>query len=133
MFAAAWIAGYLGWTYLYYRVLDPLIRGRLGRALGVRIVWTYDARHYWQQGRYKWWRWGVDGAPVDHVVFTEFIVHALSVGIVMILAGMWPIALLYLALVDHWAAPLALYACVLLAILIFAIYWAGRYRPPVVR
>jgi hypothetical protein len=119
----------MAWTYLYYWVIDPALRDRVGRALGVRIVWTYDARHYLQQGRYKWWRWGIAEAPADHVVFAEFIVHALCVGIVMIVAGMWPVALVYIALVRHWTAPLTLYACLLLAIPIFSIYWTGRYRP----
>src|SRR5437016_13733002 len=101
--AAVWTAGYLAWTFLYFRVIDPAIRDRVGRALGVRIVWTYDARHYLQRGRYKWWRWGVAGAPADHVVFAELIVHVLCVAVVMIAARMWPIALLYLALVRPWA------------------------------
>ena len=129
-FAIVWLVGYLLWTDLYFRLIDPAVRELVGRALGVPIVWTYDARHYLQQGRYRSWRWGVAGAPADQVLFVELIVHALCAGIVMILAGMWPVALLYVAMLRHWAAPLAIYACTLLAIPIFAIYWSGRYRPP---
>jgi len=127
--AAAWAAGYVGWAYLYYRALDPPIRARVGAALGVRVVWTYDARHYFQQGRYKWWRWGVADVPADRVVFTESIAHVLGLVIVTLLAGGWPIALVYLAMVRQWVGPLTLYACVLLAVPIFSIYWSGRYQP----
>jgi hypothetical protein len=128
--AGAWAAGYVGWAYLYYLLLDPMSRGLVGRALNVRIVWTCDARQYFQQGRYKNWHWGIADAPADRVVFIELVVRLLGAGVVMVAAGLWPIALLYLALVHHWAAPLTLYVCLLLAIPIFSIYWAGRYRPP---
>src|SRR6266516_2933741 len=105
--AVAWAAGYVGWTY--------------------------DARHYFQQGRYKWWRWGVADAPADRVAFTESIVHMLGVLIAMVSAGGWPIALMYLAVVRHWVGPLTGYACLLLVVPIFSIYWSGRYRPLSVR
>ena len=127
--AAAWAIGYVGWAHLYYGVLDPAIRDRVGAALGVRVVWTYDARQYFQQGRYRKWRWGVAGAPADHVTFHEFLVHLSCLAIVTVVAGLWPVALLYVALVRQWAEPMTLYACVLVAIPIFSIYWAGRYRP----
>lgn len=129
--AAAWAAGYVCWTFFYHRVLDPVIRRRVGDMLGVEIVWACDARQYFQRGRYKRWHWGVADAPVDRVVFTEFIVRMLCLAFVTVLAGLWPIALLYVALVRRWASPLTLYACVLLAIPMFSVYWGGRFRPPV--
>ncbi len=129
--AAAWGAGYVAWAYLYYRAIDPTIRDRVGRALGVRIVWTFDARHYLERGRYKTWRWGVADAPADRVAFAELLVHISCLAIVTVLCGVWPIALLYLALVRHWAGPLTLYVSLFLAIPIFSIYWSGRFRPPV--
>jgi hypothetical protein len=125
----AWLAGYVGWSHMYFRVMDPVIRRRIGAALGVRIVWSYDARQYFQQGRYKRWHWGVADAPPDHVVFVELIVHVLCVAIVNVLAGLWCVSLLYVALVRRWPGALALYPCIILAIPIYALYWSGRYRP----
>jgi hypothetical protein len=127
--ASAWVAGYVGWSHLYFLTIDPVIRRRIGTALGVRIVWTYDARQYFQRGRYSRWRWGVTDAPPDRVVFSELIVHVLCVVIVNVLAGLWPVSLLYFALVRAWPGPLVLYPCIILAVPIYSIYWTGRYRP----
>jgi hypothetical protein len=129
LFAAAWAAVYVAWSYLYFRALDPIARRVTGNALGVRIVWADDARQYFVQGRYRRWHWGIADAPADYVSFVELLVQMAEVAIVNVLAGLWPVAILYAALVTGWPGPIAAYLGVLLAIPIYSIYWAGRYRP----
>lgn len=126
-FAAVWLAASIAWPYLYYRVLDPLLRALLSRRVGAPVIWTNDARRYLVTGRYTRWHWGIAGAPADHVTFAEGLVNAACVAIVNILAGLVLPAILFLSLgsVGMYAYPLFF-----LAIPIYAIYWSGRFRPP---
>jgi hypothetical protein len=77
--------------------IAPVIRRHIGTALGVQIVWSYDARQYCQQGRYRRWHWGLADAPTDRVVLAELIIHLLCIVVVNVLAGLWPVLLLYFA------------------------------------
>ena len=55
IFAAAWLAGSIAWPYIFYGVIDPLLRRAIGAALGVRIVWSYDNRYFFGPSRNRKW------------------------------------------------------------------------------
>jgi hypothetical protein len=128
LFAAVWLAASIAWPYLFYRAVDPLMRALVTKRVGAPVVWTNDARRFLVTGRYHRWHWGVAGAPSDHVTFAEGMVNAACVVAVNIVAGMILPAVLFLSLgsVGVYAYPL-----LLLAIPIYAIYWSGKFRPPI--
>jgi len=39
-FAILWTIGYVVWSLLYYRVVDPLVRHAAGAVVGVPVVWV---------------------------------------------------------------------------------------------
>ena len=136
--AVGWLVGYVLWSRWYFRRLDPRLRARLDGWAGGRVVWTY--RRGGTSGSessfrlpVSTWSWGIDdadrttlrGAVRDSAVFTLYVVT------VPLLAGMWPVALLFvLVFAVHALHPLVAYPLFFLLIPVYARYWSGRYEVP---
>jgi hypothetical protein len=131
-FTIGWTAGYVFWSRVYYRSVDPLLRMLIGAWLGVRISWVY--RHGTQGvplrfgPRYAMWTWGTTD-PQARGIGRESLVYLIYIIVVPLLCGLWPVALLLLIMVGtRWLHPLVVLPLVFLVIPIYSIYWTGRYQ-----
>ncbi len=127
------VLGYFIWSRLYFRVIDPGIRTRVGAALGVQLIWvlrhsaSYQTAFEWEFARYYRWSWGI-AQEQQRTFLCDGAVLVLSLLVVNIVAGLWPIGV-FLA-VALWLEALSYIVffptcCLMLAL--YAIFWSGRY------
>lgn len=98
-FAVAWTVTYALWARVYFRRVDPALRRAVGGWAGEPVHWVL--RRGAQRGgntyfspRYDTWSWGVaprEGRPLGK----DVLLYALSVLVVYVVAGLWPVAVLY--------------------------------------
>lgn len=133
-FGVALAAGYFLWSRLYFRVLDPALRGRLGRALGARVVWVH--RHGGSYPTpletgfrsYRRWSWGIEEES-RRTLLRDGAAAALSFLCVNVAGGLWPIALfLFVALELRALSYVVLMPVCLAALAIYSVFWSGRYE-----
>jgi ABC-type sugar transport system permease subunit len=132
-FAIGYVAVYLWWSRAYYRVVDPWIRERIGRRLGVKIVWIFrkgnpSGEPLSFRPRYSAWSWGVqdDGG---RTLLKDGLVYVLSIIVVSVVCGLWPAALFFAVFLGtHFLHGLVALPLVFITIPIYAIYWSGRYE-----
>jgi hypothetical protein len=134
VFALATVIGYFIWSRLYFRVVDPIIRARVGHALGVQIIWVLrhsaDYQTAFESGfeRYYHWSWGIQ-AEQQRTLLRDGAVAMLGFLIVSILAGLSPVAVFLFATLGFkvLSAVLFIPACVA-TLAIYGIFWCGRYE-----
>ncbi|HEX6289554.1 MAG TPA: hypothetical protein VFZ66_10205 [Herpetosiphonaceae bacterium] len=133
-FAIAAVVGYFAWSRLYFRVVDPIVRARVGSALGTRILWvprhsaSYQTAFESGFDRYHYWSWGIE-AESERTFLRDGAVALLSFLCVNILAGCWPVAVFLLVALGLEALSYVVFVPACLAILaIYAIFWSGRYE-----
>ena len=126
----AWIVGYVLWSRRYWRAIDPWVRRRVGRWVGAEIVWEYRERNSGRafdfRPRWGGWQWGVAGGR-DGALLQAGAVRIANV-VVMLVAGLWPIALLLYA--TAWArviAAVVAYPLFFLIAPLYVRYWHGDY------
>jgi len=133
-FAVVLVAGYFLWSRLYYRSVDRRLRSAVGRRLGARIIWvprhsgSYQTPFETGFARYHRWTWGIE-AEHDRTFLRDGLVALLTLVIVNVLGGLWPIAIflwVFLGL-EALAYVVFLPLCVAL-IAIYSIFWSGRYQ-----
>jgi hypothetical protein len=127
-FAIVWTVGYVVWSLLYYRVLDPPIRRAVGAIVGTRVEWVYRRGSLYASPLsftlpYSRWSWGAADRPSAK----DAIVYVLCIVLVFVLAGAWPVAVLLAALFSKWLNPFVALPLLFLAIPIYSIWWSGRY------
>ncbi|HEV2722247.1 MAG TPA: hypothetical protein VG323_19670 [Thermoanaerobaculia bacterium] len=130
-FAVLWTIGYVVWSLLYYRVLDPLLRRVVGAIVGTRVVWVYRKGSLYADPLsftlpYSRWSWGA--ADGENARAKDAVVYMLCVVLVFIIAGLWPVAVLLAAFFSKWLNPLVALLPLFLIIPIYSIWWSGRYR-----
>jgi hypothetical protein len=134
VFGVALAAGYFLWSRLYFRALDPALRGRLGRALGARVVWVH--RHSASYPTpletgfrsYRRWSWGIEEER-ERTLLRDGAAAALSVVCVNLVGGLWPIAVfLFVALELRALSYVVLMPVCLAALVIYSVFWSGRYE-----
>lgn len=96
VFGIGYLVGSILWPRIYYRRLDPALRGWLSRKLGVRVVWAHrrgglHRGSLWFGPEYDTWSWSVGGegeiaSVKDGLVYTSWLL------LVPVLAGLWPVA-----------------------------------------
>ena len=134
VFALATVIGYFLWSRLYFRAVDPLVRARVGHALGVHVIWVLrhsaDYQTAFESGleRYYQWSWGIE-AEHQRTFLRDGAVAILGFLIVSVLAGLTPIAVFLVATLGFNALSGVLFipACVA-TLAIYAIFWSGRYE-----
>ncbi len=100
-FGIGYLVGSILWPRIYYRQLDPLLRGWLGDKLGVRVVWAQrkGGLHHgplWFGPKYTTWSWSVGGegeiaSVKDGLVYVSWLL------LVPIVAGLLPVAVFLIA------------------------------------
>ena len=136
--AVGYLVGSILWPRLYYRRLDPVIRGWLGAKLGVRIVWAVrqGGMHrgpLWFGPLYDTWAWTIaDGER--RTMWKDGLVYAAWVLVVPVLCGLLPVALFLIAfLVVGLLSALVAYPLLFLIVPIYTRYWSGKYEVPGMR
>lgn len=134
IFAVGLVSGYFFWSRLYFQVLDPIVRARVGAVLGLRLIWvlrhtaSYQTAFEWGPVRYHRWSWGI-ALEQQRTFLRDGLVVLLSLVCVNIIAGLWPLAVfLAVALTLKALAYISFFptCCAMLAI--YAIFWSGRYE-----
>jgi hypothetical protein len=129
----SYLVGYVGWSCLYYRWLDPRLRRALSQQFGVRIRWV---EHHGSLDRGPWscplpehtWSWGV---PARRGTRQDALVYLLYLLAVPLLAGLWPVAVLCLVgVLRHGLEPLIAYPLFVVTLPLYSRWWSGVYRPP---
>jgi cytochrome c oxidase subunit IV len=133
-FALAATIGYFIWSRLYFRVIDPLLRARLGQTLGCTIIWVLRHSANYQTAfesgfaRYTRWSWGI---AMEHQrsFLRDGAVVLLCFLCVNILSGLWPVAVFMLVALGLRALSYIIFlpSC-LVMVTIYAIFWSGRYE-----
>ncbi len=133
-FALVLVAGYLIWSRLYYHVVDQILRIRIGGSLGVDIIWVRrHSRSYptpFESGwaRYQQWSWGI-AAEHERTFLRDDLVAALSLLVVNVLAGLWPIAIFLFVFLGLKALSYVVFLPLCVAMLaIYAVFWSGKYE-----
>lgn len=133
-FGVALAAGYFIWSRLYFRALDPALRGRVGRALGARVVWvlrhsgSYPTPLETGFRSYQRWSCGIADES-ERTLLRDGAVAALSVVCVNLVGGLCPIAVfLFVALELRALSYVVLMPVCLAAIFIYSVFWSGRYE-----
>jgi hypothetical protein len=128
------VAGYWLWSRAYYRVVDPGMRRRVGRALGAAVVWvprhTAEYQTPIESGftRGRRWTWGI-AAERERTATRDAAALALCVLVVNLAAGLWPVAVtLYLTLWRYPLSALLLIPVLTAVIAIYSVFWTGRYE-----
>ncbi|PLS82906.1 MAG: hypothetical protein CYG59_02690 [Chloroflexi bacterium] len=134
IFAVALVVGYFFWSRLYFQVLDPAVRDRIGAALGLKLIWvlrhsaSYQTAFEWGSVRYHRWSWGI---ALEHqrTFLRDGLVVVLSLVCVNIIAGLWPLAVFLVVALELKALAYVTFfptCCAMLAL--YAIFWSGRYE-----
>ena len=133
------VAGYWVWSRAYYRLLDPALRGAVGRMLGVPIAWvlrhdaSYETPFEMVRTPYRRWTWGIPDVT-RRTFLRDGAVAFLSLLLVNVLAGVWPAALfLYLFLGPQLLSYVVFLPACLAVIGIYSTFWSGRYEVPGMR
>ena len=126
----AWVAGYVLWSRVYWRAVDPWARRRVGARLGVRVVWEYrepnSQRAFDFRPRWGGWQWGIAGGP-DGAFGKAVVVRVTNLALTLT-AGLLPIALLLYA--TAWArviSAVVAYPLFFLIAPLYVRYWHGDY------
>ena len=133
--ALLWIGAYVGWSRLYYTIIDPLLRRRLGGWLNADVVWIYRRGSLYASPasftlHRSTWSWGL-GADRERSPGRDAIAYAAYVVCVPVIAGLWLIALLcYAALWRHALSAVVVLPLFFLIIPLYARYWGGRHPAP---
>lgn len=132
-FAAGWIAGYVLWTRVYFRVVDPALRAALAAWAGEPVQWvlrrgTLGGGNLYFGLRYDTWSWGL--APRDDVPFVkDGMLYVMSVVVVYVVAATWPVAVLYWAsFVGGLLSPPFVMVLFFLLIPLYRRWWSGGRR-----
>ena len=126
----AWVVGYVLWSRLYWRAIDPWARRRVGGRLGVRVVWEYrepnSQRAFDFRPRYGGWQWAIAGRP-EGAFLTAAAVRLVNLALTLA-GGLWPIALLlYAALWARLLSAVVAYPLLFLVAPLYIRYWHGGY------
>jgi hypothetical protein len=133
-----YVVGSILWPRLYYRRLDPVLRGWLGDKLGVRIVWAirqggFNKGPLWFGPLYDTWAWSIE-SDQPRTILQEVIVYIAWVLLVPVLCGLWPVAVFLIGvLAAEVPSILIAYPLLFLTIPIYARYWSGKYEVPGMR
>lgn len=136
--AVIYLAGSIIWPRIFYRRVDPVLRGWLGEKLGVRIGWAvrrggFNRGPLWFGPLYDTWAWVIEGDP-GRTVPREVLVYVAWVLIVPMAAGLLPVAVLFGAFLGlKLISALVAYPLLFLIIPIYTRYWSGRYELPGMR
>jgi hypothetical protein len=128
---------YYFWSILFYRVFDVSLRSFIGHALHVRIIWVLRHSSNYHQTqfefgvtptRYRRWTWGIEMED-KRTFFRDGAVSMLSLLVVNILAGLWPIAVFFYVFISLKALSYVVFlpSCIVLLI-IYSTFWAGRHK-----
>jgi hypothetical protein len=128
------VAGYWLWSRAYYRVVDPGMRRRVGRALGAAVVWvprhTAEYQTPIESGftRGRRWTWGIAAERERTATARRRRARALRPRR-HLAAGLWPVAVtLYLTLWRYPLSALLLIPVLTAVIAIYSVFWTGRYE-----
>ena len=128
--------GYYSWSILFYRLIDAFLRSFIGRALGVHLIWVLRHSSSYQTSfelgliptRYYRWSWGLE---MEHqrTFFRDGAVAMLSLLMVNVLSGLWPIAIFYYVFISLKALSYLVFLPTCIAmIIIYSAFWSGRYQ-----
>ncbi len=140
--AVGWVVAYVVWSAVYYRVVDPWLRLRVGARLGRPVMWVYRRGSLYEGSLsfrlpYSTWSWGIfprpggggQGRPAVRESVRDGIAYAAYVITVPVLAGILPIVPLMYAVLWRRAMPLLVaYPLLFLIIPLYMRYWGGRRR-----
>ena len=130
--AIGYLVGSILWPRIFYRRVDPALRGWLGAKLGVRIRWAirqggFNRGPLWFGPLYDTWAWVIED-NTERTVLQEIVVYGAWVLAVPVLAGLLPIALFLVAMLGvKLISVLVAYPLLFLTIPIYTRYWSGKY------
>jgi hypothetical protein len=133
-FALTMLIGYFLWSRWYFRVGDGLVRRQLSQVIGTPIQWvlrhsaSYPTAFESGFARYQRWSWGI-AQERDRTWLRDGTVALLSILVVNVLAGLWPMALFLGVALGLNALSYLIFvpACVIM-LAIYAIFWSGQYE-----
>ena len=133
-FGVVMVMGYVGWSRLYFRVLDRGVRARIGRVLGVHIRWVQRHSASYQTPfetgfeRYHAWSWGIEEER-QRTFLRDGLVASLCFVVVNLAFGLWPVAIFFLVSLGLRAlSAIILIPAIVAVVAIYAVFWAGRYE-----
>ena len=133
--ALSWIAAYMIWARVFYAVIDPMLRRRLGAWVNADVIWLYRRGSLYASPssfrlRRSTWSWGL-GADRENAPLRDGIVYVAYVICVPVIAGLWLIALLsYFALWRHALSAVVVLPLFFLIIPLYMRYWSGQHSAP---
>jgi hypothetical protein len=127
------VATYALWAHVYFRRVDPALRRLLRGWAGEPIEWVL--RRGRQRGgdsylapRHDTWSWGL--APRERQpLVKDWLLYALSVVTVYVVAALWPVAVLYgTAFHLRLLSPPFVLVLFFLVIPLYTRFWSARWH-----
>lgn len=124
---------YALWARVYFRDVDPALRRLLGDWAGEPIHWvmrrgTQHGANLYFSPRYNTWSWGL--APRENrPLAKDWILYALSVVTVYVVAALWPVAVLYGAAFHlHLLSPPFILILFFFVIPLYTRFWSAKWH-----
>ena len=133
VFGLGYVAVYILWSRLYYRLVDPVIRARIGELLGAKIIWVHrrgdPSGSEWNfRLRYNTWSWAIADER-QRGTLKDGLIYVLWLLLVLVVFGLWPFTLfLFVFFGADFLHALVALPLLFITIPIYSIYWAGRYE-----